>query len=155
MGTILRNTWLKVSSQEFEIRAVHLPGITNRLAAYLSRWYLDVAKYSSLFAAECEDAGFIMEETVTVSCLRSIVICNFCSFTDAERLVLKEDLKRTQLNAYAPGTQKNRRSQCKSYLAFCLYFDLTPVPATAHVIALYCQFLSRSLTPQSIRNYCI
>ena len=65
MGTILRNTWLKVSSQEFEIRAVHLPSITNRLAAYLSRWYLDVAKYSSLFAAECEDAGFIMEETVT------------------------------------------------------------------------------------------
>jgi len=67
--------------------------------------------------------------------------------------VLEEDLKRTQLNAYTPGTHKNHRSQWKSYLTFCLHFDLTPVPATAHVIALYCQFLSRSLTPQSIRNY--
>ena len=38
-------------------------------------------------------------------------------------------------------------------MAFCLYFDLTPVPATAHVVALYCQFLSRTLTLQSIRNY--
>ena len=85
--------------------------------------------------------------------LHSIVICNFCSVTDAELLVLEEDLKRTQLNVYAPGTDKNHRSQWKSYLAFCLYFDFTPVPATAHVIALYCQFLSRSLTPQSICNY--
>ena len=88
-----------------------------------------------------------------MSYLHSIVICNFCSFTDAELLVSEEDLKRTRLNAYAPGTHKNHRSQWKSYLAFCLYFDFTPVPATAHVIALYCQFLSRSLTPQSIRNY--
>ena len=38
MGTILRNTWLQVSAQEFEIRAVHLPGVTNRLADYLPRW---------------------------------------------------------------------------------------------------------------------
>lgn len=65
MGKILRNAWLVISSQEFEIRAVHLPGVTNRLADYLSRWHLDVVKYSSLFAAECGDAGSIKEETVT------------------------------------------------------------------------------------------
>lgn len=65
MGKILRNTWLQVSSQEFENRAVHLPGVTNRLADYLSRWHLDVAKYSGLFATECGDAGSIREETVT------------------------------------------------------------------------------------------
>lgn len=65
MGTILRNTWLQVSAQEFEIRAVHLPGVTNRLADYLSRWHLDEAKYSGLFAAECGDVGSFSEETVT------------------------------------------------------------------------------------------
>ena len=65
MGKILHNAWLQVSSQEFEIRAVHLPGVTNRLADYLSGWHLDVAKYSGLFAAECGDAGSISEETVT------------------------------------------------------------------------------------------
>ena len=72
-----------------------------------------------------------------MSYLHSIVICNFCSFTDAERLVLEEDLKRTRLNVYATGTHKNHRSQWKSYLAFCLYSDLTPILATARVIALY------------------
>ena len=81
------------------------------------------------------------------------MICNLCFFIDADRRALEEELKRTRLYAYAPGTQKNHRSQWKSYLAFCLYFDLTPVPATAHVVSLYCQFLSRTLTPQSIRNY--
>ena len=65
MGTILRNTWLQVSAQEFEIRAVHLPGVTNRLADYLPRWHLDEAKYSGLFAAECGDVGSFREETVT------------------------------------------------------------------------------------------
>ena len=88
-----------------------------------------------------------------MSYLCPIVICNFCSFPDAERDVLEEDLKRTRLHAYAPGTHKNHCQQWNSYLAFCLYFDLTPVPATAHVVALYCLFLSRSLTPQSIHNY--
>ena len=34
MGTILCNMWLSVSSQEFEIKAVHLPGATNRLLDY-------------------------------------------------------------------------------------------------------------------------
>ena len=85
--------------------------------------------------------------------LSSIVICNLCFLIDAERRALEEELKRTRLYAYAPGTQKNHRSQWKSYLAFCLYFDLTPIPATAHVVALYCQFLSHPLTPQSSRNY--
>ena len=65
MGTILRNTWLQDSSQEFEIRAVHLPGVTNRIADYLSRWHLDEAKYSRLFAAERGDVGSFTEETVT------------------------------------------------------------------------------------------
>lgn len=64
MGQILRNTWLSVSSQEFDIRAVHLPGVSNSLPDYLSRCHLD-AKYSHLFAVECGDAGSISEETVT------------------------------------------------------------------------------------------
>lgn len=37
MRQILCSTWLSVSLQEFEIRAVHLPSATNRLLDYLSR----------------------------------------------------------------------------------------------------------------------
>lgn len=65
MGTILRNMWLSVSSQEIEIKAVHLPGATNRLLDYLSRWHLDSDKYSRLFALECGDAHNFSEEVVT------------------------------------------------------------------------------------------
>ena len=79
MGTILRNTWLQVSAQEFEIRAVHLPGVTNRLADYLSRWHLDEAKYSGLFAAECGVWVLLGRRMSLMSYLHSIVICNFCS----------------------------------------------------------------------------
>jgi len=44
-------------------------------------------------------------------------------------------------------------TQWRSYFYFCLHFQLRPLPATLEVICLYCQFLSRSLTPQSVRNY--
>ena len=36
---------------------------------------------------------------------------------------------------------------------FCLYFGLKPFPASSRVISLYSQFLSRSVTPQTVRNY--
>ena len=41
----------------------------------------------------------------------------------------------------------------RSYLYFCLHFDLVFLPASIRTISLYCQFLSRSMTPPSIRNY--
>lgn len=36
---------------------------------------------------------------------------------------------------------------------FCSYFDFSPLPASIDTLALYAQFLSRSLTPPSVRNY--
>ena len=38
-------------------------------------------------------------------------------------------------------------------MSFCLYFDLPYLPASLDTVCLYCQFLSRSMTPQSVRNY--
>lgn len=73
--------------------------------------------------------------------------------TDLELSQLEKDLKVTRRSAYAAGTKRNHLTQWRSYLAFCLYFEFNPVPATSHLICLYCQFLSRSITPQSIRNY--
>ena len=40
MATCLRELWLVVSKNEFELRAVHLPGEDNRIADWLSRWHL-------------------------------------------------------------------------------------------------------------------
>ena len=48
LGTCLRELWLEVSKYAFELRAVHLPGVDNRVADWLSRWNLD-PKYSQSF----------------------------------------------------------------------------------------------------------
>ena len=66
---------------------------------------------------------------------------------------MRKDLKKTRRAAYAAGTRKNHRTQWKAYLSFCLYFDLPYLPASLDTVCLYCQFLSRSMTPQSVRNY--
>ena len=43
--------------------------------------------------------------------------------------------------------------QFKAFFLFCHYFKLDPIPATLDTVCLYVQFLSRTLTPASIRNY--
>ena len=65
---------------------------------------------------------------------------------------LRRDLKHSQRSAYSCGTYSNLRTQFKAFL-FCFYFKLTPVPAELTTVCLYVQFLSRTLTPPSIRNY--
>ena len=48
MASCLRELWLVVSSNEFELRDVHLPGEENRVADWLSRWHLG-SKYKDAF----------------------------------------------------------------------------------------------------------
>ena len=43
--------------------------------------------------------------------------------------------------------------QFKAFFLFCHYFKLDPIPATLDTVCFYVQFLSRTLTPASIRNY--
>ena len=55
--------------------------------------------------------------------------------------------------AFAAGTHKNHLTQWGTYLLFCLYFSFDFLRATVDTICLFTQFLSRSLTPASVRNY--
>ena len=48
MATCLRELWLVVSNNEFELQAVHLPGEENRVADWLSRWHMG-KKYQDAF----------------------------------------------------------------------------------------------------------
>ena len=48
LATCLRELWLEVSKFGFELRAVHLPGVENRVADWLSRWDIHI-KYKQLF----------------------------------------------------------------------------------------------------------
>jgi len=67
---------------------------------------------------------------------------------------LDRQLSSLLANAYAPGTTVNLRSQIKTYLLFCLYYQLQHLPANSLNLARYIAFLSRSLrSPQTIVNY--
>ena len=52
LGKLLRNIWLVSATNEFELRAVHLPGVENRVADLLSRWHLNPEFYSAQLHAQ-------------------------------------------------------------------------------------------------------
>ena len=70
MATCLRELWLVVSTNEFELRAVHLPGEDNRVADWLSRWHLGYTyqnAFNSFISGSCYDEMFICDELFTFS----------------------------------------------------------------------------------------
>jgi hypothetical protein len=55
--------------------------------------------------------------------------------------------------AFARSTVQTYKSQTNSYLRFCVNYGLQPVPATQQTLCSYMAFLSRSLTPSSVKGY--
>lgn len=81
-----------------------------------------------------------------------IVLVLFVS--ERELNLLRTELRRARKAAFAAGTVKNLHTQWKSFLMFCIYFDVTPVPASVETLCLYVQFLGRTFKSVSaIRNY--
>jgi len=79
----------------------------------------------------------------------------FCIwFVELELAELERDTVTTRRAAFSEGSNKNVRVQFRSFLLFCAYFHLTPVPVTTGVLLLYAQFLSRTfVSVASIKNY--
>ncbi|XP_048576165.1 uncharacterized protein LOC125557539 [Nematostella vectensis] len=89
---------------------------------------------------------------LTVRCDNQVAVTVLNS--DSSALAsLQKDLRQTLQAAYSTGTYSNLKTQFKAFFLFCLYFDLTPLPADIDTVCLYVQFLSRSIAPPSIRNY--
>ena len=63
------------------------------------------------------------------------------------------EVRRSRRHAFARGTFSNLRTQFRSYFAFCVYFRRKPLPANLDTVCGFAQFLSRSITSNSIRNY--
>ena len=51
----LRELWLVCSTNDIELRAVHIPGVDNRQADWLSRWHIDL-KFRDLFINSVNDS---------------------------------------------------------------------------------------------------
>ena len=58
---------------------------------------------------------------------------------------LVEDTKKSQQNAFAPGTFDNLTYQWVRYLQFSAYFELQPLPATTQTLTWYAQFTANKV----------
>jgi hypothetical protein len=56
-------------------------------------------------------------------------------------------------SAFAKSTKAAYRTHRNTFLRFCLYFGLTPVPAEQVTLKSYVAFLARSIKPASIGGY--
>ena len=71
VGSCARQLWLEIANFGFELKAVHLPGVENRLADSLSRWHMS-PYYSNLFLQAVEglsifhvdDSLFLLDESL-------------------------------------------------------------------------------------------
>ena len=54
---------------------------------------------------------------------------------------------------FAVSTQASYRTHLRTFLRFCLKFDLTPIPASQTTLLSYIAFLARTLKPSSINCY--
>ena len=55
--------------------------------------------------------------------------------------------------AFAVSTVKTYKSQTTAYLKFCVHYGLQSLPASQDTLCAYLSFLSRSLSPSSIKGY--
>jgi hypothetical protein len=55
--------------------------------------------------------------------------------------------------AFAKSTVKTYKSQTTAFLKFCLHYNLNSLPASQDTLCAYLAFLSRSLSPSSIKGY--
>lgn len=66
---------------------------------------------------------------------------------------LDSDIMNYRCAIFADSTKATYSSQLKSYLRFCVYFKLQPVPVTQLNLCRYAVFLARSLSFSSIPAY--
>ncbi|XP_078667500.1 uncharacterized protein LOC144909308 [Branchiostoma floridae x Branchiostoma belcheri] len=124
LQSCLRNIWLCAATEQFEIRAVHIPGVHNRLADHLSRWHT-----SPYHPREFLHAASQLQ-------------------------LLDQQVDAAKWSAFAPGTFNNLRTQWRAFLLFCEHFQLPALPTDTLTLTRYAQFLSRSCrSPTTIKLY--
>lgn len=66
---------------------------------------------------------------------------------------MDNELLRYQQAAYAESSKATYRSQIRAYLRFCIYYNLSPLPASMLTLCRYVAFLARTIKPTSIKQY--
>jgi hypothetical protein len=66
---------------------------------------------------------------------------------------LTQEAMNYKANAFATSTKAAYRTHLQTYLRFCIYYGLEPVPADKQTLTCYVAHLARTMAPQSIEIY--
>lgn len=67
---------------------------------------------------------------------------------------LKRRTRKSKKAAFADGTNKNLNMQWRTFLSFCYFFELDPIPVSVETLCLYAQCLSEAFKAvSSVKNY--
>jgi hypothetical protein len=66
---------------------------------------------------------------------------------------LIQEAKRFKAGAFATSTKAAYRTHLQTYLRYCLFYDLEPVPATQQTLTCYVAHLARTMAPKSVDIY--
>jgi hypothetical protein len=67
--------------------------------------------------------------------------------------LLKSGARAFKTNAFASSTKRSYKTHLMTYLRFCLFYGLTPVPASNETLSCYVAHLARTLKPVSVNVY--
>ena len=90
-----------------------------------------------------------------INFLMILMIFNYLQISsqDSQSAILHE-VRQVKNAAFRPGTQQNLKTQLRSYLLFCAYYDFDPFPCHSETLCDYLCFLSHSLvSTASVKNY--
>ena len=68
-------------------------------------------------------------------------------------LQLDNELLGYQQAAYAESSKSTYRSQIRAFLRFCIFFNLSTLPASMLTLCRYVSFLARTIKPSCIKGY--
>jgi hypothetical protein len=68
-------------------------------------------------------------------------------------LPLREEARLFKSQAFAASTKQSYRTHLLTFVRFCMYYELTPVPASQETLNCYVAHLARTMSPSSINVY--
>ena len=84
------------------------------------------------------------------------LLVKLCFCIAEMRSVLEEEVKRSMLAAWAPGTLKNMQTHFDLFEKFCKIYKFQSMPASYQTLGAFIQFLARDFrATSSIKNYLV
>ena len=148
MLSIARNIWKTCAKNNFQLKAVHIQDVDNRIRDILSRWQSLPSAFKQLqMLLRNSSYEFV---TLSDDTFDMILPYNFRICMES----IKDKNEDRPESSFQPGTLQILKCQLRTYLLFCVNFDTTSFPVDSETINKYaCFLLEEFKSSDSIRNY--